>query len=250
MKNLIIANWKCNPTSLKEAKKLYSEISKKAKAKNAQVVICPPFAWLAVVSLKRNNGGCFLGAQNVCFEEKGAFTGEVSALMLKDLGVNYVILGHSERRKYFNETNLEINKKITECLKNNLKPILCVGETKQEFDAHLKPDVLENQLTEGLKSVAGEDIKNLVIAYEPVWAIGTGENCSVDETRASIAFIRKIITELYDKQTAENITIIYGGSVKSFNSGDYLKNAGANGLLVGGASLDASEFILIVKSAE
>ena len=241
---LIVANWKMNPATNKEAKKLFSETNKKAKAKNNEVVVCPPFAYLGL--LKGKN----LGAQNVCFEGKGAFTGEVSALMLKDLGVSFVIVGHSERRKYFNETNLQMNGKIKNSMEAGLKPILCIGETKQEFEAHLKPDVLETQITEALKDITKEQVKKIVIAYEPVWAIGTGENCSVDETMTSIVFIRKIISELYNREIADNMQIIYGGSVKSFNSADYIKHAGANGLLVGGASLDVEEFIAIVKSAE
>jgi len=245
MKYLIVGNWKCNPNTLKEAKKLYSDINKKAKSKFAEVVVCPAFVHLGLIK------GDNIGAQNVCFQESGAFTGEASAVMLKDLGVNYVIVGHSERRKYFNENNIDINKKIQQLLAQSLKPILCIGETKEEFDSHLKPEVLETQLTEGLKDINKDQIKNIVIAYEPVWAISSnaGENCSIDETMTSIVFIRKIITELYNREIADNIKILYGGNVKSFNSEDYLKNAGANGLLVGGASLDAEEFIEIVESA-
>lgn len=243
MKNIIIANWKCNPNSLKEAKKLYSDIVKNAKAKNTEVVVCAPFVYLS--QLKGDN----LGAQNVCMEEKGAFTGEVSVNMLKDIGVQYVILGHSERRKYFGENNIDINKKIKLCLQNNLTPILCIGETKQEFDLHQKPDVLETQLTEALKDIVKEGVEKIIVAYEPVWAIGTGENCSVQETLNSINFIKKIISELYDKKMSENVRVIYGGSVKSFNSGEYIKSGGVNGFLVGGASLDANEFSLIAKSA-
>ncbi len=246
MKSIIIANWKCNPNSLKEAKKLFSEVNKKAKAKNTDVVVCAPFVYLGL--LKGKN----LGAQNVCFEEKGAFTGEVSTLMLKDLGVEYVIIGHSERRKYFNENNLDINKKIKILLEAKLKPILCIGETKQEFEAHLKPEVIETQLTEALKDIKKEDVKNVIIVYEPVWAISSngGENCSVDETMTSVVFIRKIISELYNRDTSDIVKVLYGGSVNSFNSADYIKNARVDGLLVGASSLDLEEFSLIVKSVE
>lgn len=246
MKKLIIANWKCNPINLKEAKKLFNQINKKAKAKNTDIVVCAPFVYLGL--LKGKN----LGGQNVCFEEKGAFTGEVSALMLKDSGASYVIVGHSERRKYFGETNLHINGKIKNSLEAGLKPILCIGETKQEFEMHLKPEVLETQIIEALKDITKEQIKKIIIAYEPVWAISSnaGENCSIDETMTSILFIRKIISEKYNREIADNMQIIYGGSVTSFNSKEYIKNAGANGLLVGSASLNAEEFIKIVKSAE
>jgi triosephosphate isomerase len=246
MKNLIVANWKCNPINLREAKKLFNQINKKAKAKNTEVVICPPFVYLGLLEGKN------LGAQNVCFEEKGAFTGEVSALMLKDVGVSYVIVGHSERRKYFNETNLQINGKIKNSLEVGLKPILCIGETKQEFEMHLKPEVLETQITEALRDITKEQVKKIVIAYEPVWAISTSgsESCSIDEAMTSIVFIRKIISEKYNREIADNMQIIYGGSVTSFNSSEYIKNTKANGLLVGGASLNAEEFIKIVKSAK
>jgi triosephosphate isomerase (TIM) len=250
MKNIIIANWKCNPASLKEAKKLFNKVKKETeKIKSAQVVVCPPFAWLAVVSPKRNKGGLILGAQNVCFENTGAFTGEVSVLMLKDLGAEYVIIGHSERRKYFNETDVDINKKIKKSLDAKLKVIFCIGETKEEWEAHQKPEVLERQIAEGLKDITRDEIKNVIIAYEPVWAIGTGNNCSVDETMSSIIFIRKIVSELYNREIADNIKVIYGGSVKSENSEHYIKDSGANGLLVGGASLNPEEFIKIVRTA-
>ena len=249
MKNLIVANWKLNPISQKEAKTLLDKTKRGIKnIKNADVVVCPPFVWLAVAP-KRGKGGFIMGAQNCFWEEKGAFTGEISALMLADLKINYVIIGHSERRKYFNETDEQINKKIKKSLSAKLKPILCVGETAEERDSNKRAEVLERQITEDLKGVKKEEMKNIVIAYEPVWAIGTGNNCSVDETMGSILFIRKIISKLYKREIADNLRIIYGGSVKSENSGSYIKSAGANGFLVGGASLNAEEFVKIVKSA-
>lgn len=245
MKPLIVANWKMNPISQKEAKSLFDKIKKtKAKFKNAEVVICPPSVYLNLFK------GLLLGAQNVFFEEKGAFTGEVSCLMLKDLKVDYVILGHSERRKYFGETDEMINKKIKKSLSVKLKPIFCIGETKDEKDQNRKSEVLERQITNGLKGIIKDEMKNIALAYEPVWAIGTGNNCSVDETMGSVLFIRKILTKLYNRETADSTKILYGGSVKSENSGDYIKKSGANGLLVGGASLNAEEFVKIVKSAE
>ncbi|MEK7658725.1 MAG: triose-phosphate isomerase [Patescibacteria group bacterium] len=250
MKNLIVANWKLNPSTQKEAKALFQAVKKKAKVKNVEVVICPPFAWLAEGRRQAAEGGFILGAQNCFFEEKGAFTGEISVLMLKDLKIDYVILGHSERRKYFNETDEIVNKKIKKVLSANLKPILCIGETDEERQAGKKSEVLEKQITGGLKGVLRENAKTVVIAYEPVWAIGTGNNCSVDETMSSVLFIRKIISKIYNREIADNMRILYGGSVKSENSGSYIKDAGANGLLVGGASLNAEEFIKIVKSAE
>lgn len=244
MKPLIVANWKMNPVSQKEAKALFEGIKKKVKTKNVEVVVCPPFVFLPLLK------GLILGAQNVYFEEKGAFTGEISVSMLKDLKIEYVIIGHSERRKYFTETDEIINKKIKKALFAKLKVIFCVGETAEERDAGKKSEVLDRQIIQGLKGVTKEEIKNIVIAYEPVWAIGTGNNCSVDETMSSVLFIRKVVSKLYNREIADNTRILYGGSVKSDNSASYIKNAGANGLLVGGASLNAEEFSKIVKSAE
>lgn len=234
MKNLIAANWKMNPASKKEAKEIFEAIKKGVKKTSAEVVVCPPFVFLPELK------GLALGAQNMFYEDKGAFTGEISAGMLKDLGVEYVIVGHSERRKYFGETDETVNKKIKKALEVGLKVIFCIGETAAERDAGGKNEVLERQIKKGLDGI--NNLENINIAYEPVWAIGTGNNCSVEETKESLDFIRKFVKP--------DSRILYGGSVKSENSGDYIKKAGANGLLVGGASLNAEEFIKIVKSAE
>ena len=250
MKTLIVANWKMNPSTKKEAKKLFDSVRKSTKGiKNIEVVICPPFVYLSLFS------GLKLGAQNVFYlsadrqvKKSGAFTGEVSPLMLKDLGVEYVIIGHSESRKYLNETDEVINKKIKESLLIGLKPILCVGETDEEKNSGKKLEVLEVQITQALKGVMKSEAKNIVIAYEPVWSIGTGNNCSVDETMSSILLIRKIISKLYNREIADTTKIIYGGSVDSKNTNSYITQTGVNGLLVGGASLNAEEFIEIIKS--
>lgn len=240
MKPLIVANWKMNPQNAKEAKKLFEFVKRGIKTvKNAQVVICPPFVYLSELK------GLTLGAQNVSREEKGAFTGAISVLQLKDLKVEYIILGHSERRQYFHETDEAINKRVKKVLDAGLKPILCVGENMDED----KIVILEKQITEGLKSIPAKEIKNIAVAYEPVWAIGTRKNCSIDDTMGSVLLIRKIISNLYNREAANNMKILYGGSVNSKNSGEYIKNAGVDGLLVGGASLDAEEFIKIIKSA-
>jgi len=234
MKNLIVANWKMNPVSKKEAENIFNGIKKGVKSPSAEVVVCPPFVFLAQLK------GLTLGAQNVFYEERGAFTGDISAQMLKDLGVEYVIIGHSERRKYFAETDELINKKIKKSLEAGLKVIFCIGETQEQHDAGKRNEILEKQIKIGLSGI--NDLDNLNIAYEPVWAIGTGNNCSVEETKEAVNFIRKLVKP--------ETRILYGGSVKSENSGDYIKKAGANGLLVGGSSLNAEEFVKIVKSAE
>ena len=238
MKNLIAGNWKLNPTNQKEAKEIFDEIKAGIKNATAEVVVCPPFVYLALRSF--SEGGFALGAQNLFWEEKGAFTGEISGAMLKDIGAEYVIIGHSERRKYFSETDEIINQKIKKALDAGLKIIFCVGETEEEKTGGKREEVLQRQIQEGLKDVL--DIDNINVAYEPVWAIGTGNNCSVEETKESIEFIRKFVKK--------DTRILYGGSVKSENSGAYIKEAGSNGLLVGGASLDGKEFIKIIQSAE
>ncbi|MSU54621.1 MAG: triose-phosphate isomerase [Candidatus Staskawiczbacteria bacterium] len=248
MKPLIIANWKLNPSSLEEAKKLFGAIKRivtqKSIHKSVEVVICPPFIYLPLLK------GVTLGAQDTFWEEKGAFTGEVSPIQLKDLKVQYVIIGHSERRKYFSETDELINKKIKKALDAKLSVVLCVGETQEERNVNKTQEVIERQITEGLRGVSKLEIQNskLAVAYEPVWAIGTGNSCSPDQTMSSILLIRKIISNLYNRQLADEITILYGGSVTSKNSAQYIQGSGANGLLVGGASLNAEEFEAIIKS--
>ncbi len=249
MKPLIIANWKLNPSSLQDAKKLFGQIKRivaqKSVRQKVEVVICPPFIYLPLLK------GVTLGAQNIFWEEKGAFTGEVSAIQLKDLKVQYVIIGHSERRKYFFETDEIINKKIKKALDAKLNIILCVGETAEEKDANKTQEVIERQITQALRGLSKLEIQNskLVVAYEPVWAIGTGNNCSIDQTMSSVLLIKKTIVNLYNRQLADDVVILYGGSVTSKNSAQYILGSGVNGLLVGGASLNAEEFELIIKSA-
>ncbi|MCX6719520.1 MAG: triose-phosphate isomerase [Candidatus Staskawiczbacteria bacterium] len=241
MKNLIVANWKMNPNSQKEAKEIFDAIREGVRGMESEVVVCPPSVYLYASGF--GEGVVAMGAQNVYFEDKGAFTGEISVGMLNDLGVKYVIIGHSERRKYFGDTDEIVNKKVKKALEADLKVIFCIGETTEERDAGKKNEVLEKQIKIGLDGISNLKFQtsNLSVAYEPVWAIGTGNNCGVEETKDSVEFIRK---------TSGAERILYGGSVKSDNSGDYIKIAGANGLLVGGASLKAEEFIKIVKSAE
>jgi|SRR5581483_1006731 len=243
MKKLIVANWKMNPQSAKEAKELFAAIKKGLpKTANAKVVICPPFVYLPLLS------GIALGAQNVFYKEQGAFTGEVSPLMLKDLGVNYAIIGHSEAKKYLGETNEVINKKLAEVLLTHLEPILCLGETLEEKKVGKQKEVIEMQLQQALAGILAKDIKNLVIAYEPVWAIGTGNSCPPDQAMSAALLIKKTLTNLYNRSLADAVKILYGGSVTSATSKKYLDH-GFDGLLVGGASLDAKEFLAIIASA-
>ncbi len=245
MKNLIVANWKMNPENAKEAKKLFDAVKKGIRGiKNSDVVICPPFVYVS--SFKFHVSGLALGAQDVFWEDKGAYTGEVSPSQLQDEKVEYVIVGHSERRKYFGETDETINKKLKKVLAVGLKPILCVGENEGEDPS----SILEKQITGALKNISRDGIKHITIAYEPVWAIGTGNNCSPDKAMTSLLVIKKLISQLYNRELADAVRVLYGGSVSSQNSARYIKEAGFNGLLVGGASLKADEFTAIVKSIE
>lgn len=222
MKKLIIANWKCNPKTLAEAKRLFNNVKK------TKVIICPPFVYLTEFNYK------FLGAQNCHWKEKGPYTGEVSPKMLKDLGVKYVIIGHSERREYFNETDETINKKLKAALGAGLIPVLCIGEKKGE-DANR---VVENQLSNDLNGISEKDRNKIIIAYEPVWAIGTGDFCKPEDGKKVLNFLRQKLSN----------KILYGGSVNSKISAQYIR-VGFDGLLVGGASLKSNEFIKIVKSS-
>ena len=246
MKNLIVANWKMNPNSLEEAKDIFDGIKNGVAGAKSEVIVCPPFVFLAELK------GLTLGAQNVFYEEKGVLTGEISAVMLKDLGVEYVIIGHSDSRKHLGETDEIINKKVKKALEDGLKVIFCIGETAEERDAGKKNEVLEMQIRHGLDGISNFkfQISNLVVAYEPVWAIGTGKACGVEDAKKMKEFIEKVILNMFSQDMAKGVKILYGGSVNSQNSAGYIKSAGYNGLLVGGASLNPEEFIKIVKSAE
>ena len=238
MEKVIIGNWKMNPASKEEALELFAAVKKGIEDVKTTVVICPPFAYLSLLN------GLTLGAQNVSYEEKGAFVGQVSPSMLKDLGVEYVILGHSDVRSSLAETDAMINKKIKESLSIGLAPVLCVGEKEGED----KNQILETEVTEAFKNISAEEAEKVMIAYEPVWAIGTGKNCSVAETVTSLAIIRNTLSKLYSQDVAEKIKVLYGGSVTSENAASYLEQESINGLLVGGASLKPEEFIKIAHS--
>jgi len=252
---LIIANWKMNPLALKEAEHIFNVVRKGVRGiKEVKIVICPPFLYLEKLSQHLKNTSLFsLGAQDCFWEEKGAYTGAVSPLMLKNLGCRYVIIGHSERRRHFQETDEIINKKIKAALKARLKPILCVGEEASDFfndqGKVLKETslVIGEQLQMGLQDVPASRVREVIIAYEPVWAIGTGNPCLPDDALKASLFLKKILVKLYGRSTAEKVPILYGGSVTSQNAADYLQEMGLDGLLVGGASLNGTEMVRIVK---
>jgi len=212
------------------------------------ILVCPPFTALKSVYDLIKGSNIKLGAQNLHWEMKGAFTGEISPLMLKDVGCEYVIIGHSERREYFKETDDIINKKIFAALKVGLKPIVCIGEKLEERESGVTEKVLEQQITEGLKGLSNEDMENITIAYEPVWAIGTGKTATPEIANTTQSFIRNKIKEIFNENIAEKIRILYGGSVKADNAKALLEQEHIDGALVGGASLEAENFIKIIKS--
>lgn len=250
MKPVIIANWKMNPESLSEAKRLFGLVCKKVKGLGAEVVFSPPFVYFSVFS-SRVPDNVKIGAQTCFYEQKGAFTGEVSASQLSGLGCDYVIVGHSERRKYFNETDETANKKVKAVLENKMIPVLCIGETQEQRDAGQVQDVLKRQLEEGLREVLWAKVQRtgLLVAYEPVWAIGTGRPCDVEEGQKMQLLIKKILSGIYNQSVVSSIGVLYGGSVNSGNASGFIKEAGFSGLLVGGASLDDKEFSQIVKNS-
>jgi len=249
MKKIIIANWKMNPSKWKEAESLFESLKKKLKGlKKAEVVVCPPFVYLQELRKKRGSG-IKLGAQNCFWEEEGAFTGEISPKMLKDLGVKYVILGHSERRRLFAESNEIVAKKIRIILKFNLIPVLCIGETEEERKRGLTFEVLEKQIKESLKGVPKSKLGSVIIAYEPVWAIGTENPCSSDQASRAVLFIKKVIVKNFSREMSKKIKILYGGSVDSKNAKYYLIEDWIDGLLVGSSSLNSKEFSEIVRIA-
>ncbi|MCK4591959.1 triose-phosphate isomerase [Candidatus Parcubacteria bacterium] len=242
----IVANWKMNPVSFDEADNLIKTIKKGIKKSDSiSVVICPPTVYLSKIKV---NSDFELGVQNIFWEDKGAYTGEISAMMVKNLKVNHIIIGHSERRKYLNETDEMVNLKVQSVIKNNLISILCIGETIKEKQQDRTSEVIITQLEEALKNVELQVLNcNLQIAYEPIWAIGTGETPSANEIMSACLLIKKTISNLYGRETAEKIPILYGGSVNSKNAFDFIDKTGMDGLLIGGASLNGSEFVRIVN---
>ena len=241
---LIAGNWKMN-TTVGEAIALVSEMRPELnKMENVEKVIGPPFISLAAVYGLIKGSSIKLGAQNMYFEEKGAYTGEISSIMLADL-CEFVIIGHSERRQYFGENGETINQKVRAALKVGLKPILCVGEKLEDNEAGRAEKVVTGQLESALAGVG--DLDGLVIAYEPVWAIGTGRAATGEQANEIIGFIRHNMAKLHGKALAQNLRILYGGSVTAVNSTEFLKQPEIDGALVGGASLDASQFLSIVR---
>jgi triosephosphate isomerase len=240
----IAGNWKMN-TTVTEAEKLVLEmLDKLDRIEGVEKVLCPPFVSLVAINMMLQGSSIKLGGQNMYFETKGAYTGEISPVMLSQL-CEFVILGHSERRGYFGETDEIVNKKIKTALTNKLKPILCVGERLAENETGKTEEVINRQVTAALNGI--EPVRDLVIAYEPVWAIGTGKAASSAQAAATIQSIRDVVAKLWNKSIAQDLRILYGGSVTSANIAQFISHPEIDGALVGGASLKAEEFVSIVE---
>lgn len=247
-RTIVAGNWKMNK-DLNESVALVSEIKNLlGEDNNADVIICPPYTSLETVHTLIKDTNIGLGAQNMCAADSGAFTGAISASMIKSVGCEYVILGHSERRTIFGETDALINAKIKKALENSLIPIFCIGETLEERESGEMKNVIERQVKEGLKDISADELSQMIVAYEPVWAIGTGKTATPEQAQEVHEFIRGLLTEMYSSEFAENVTIQYGGSVKPENAKELLSQTDIDGALVGGACLKADSFVAIVKA--
>ena len=244
-KPIIAGNWKMHKTIAK-ALEFVTEVKDRVNNDKVEAVICAPFTLLKDLKQATKGTNIKIGAQNMHFEEKGAFTGEISPLMLKELDMDYVVIGHSERRQYFNETDETVNKKVLKALEVGIDPILCVGETLEEREAGNTKDVCKVQVEKALENVSKEDLAKVVIAYEPVWAIGTGKTATSEDANDVIAYIREVVANLYG-ELANEVRIQYGGSVKPSNVAEIMNQSDIDGALVGGASLEANDYVELVN---
>ena len=245
-KPIIAGNWKMHKT-IAEAVEFVNDIKDKVNNTDVEAVICAPFTLLKDLKEATKGTNIKIGAQNMHYAEQGAFTGEISAPMLKELNIDYVVLGHSERRQYFNETNETVNKKVIKALEEGIDPILCVGETLEEREDSETKNVCKEQTEKALVGVSAEDMKKVVIAYEPVWAIGTGKTATAEDANDVIAYIREVVKGLYGEEISEEVRIQYGGSVKPSNVAEIMNQSDIDGALVGGASLLASDYTELVN---
>ena len=245
-KKVIAGNWKMNKLP-NEAMEFISELAPLVKNTENEVILCVPYTDLFYSLLHTQDTNIKIGAQNMHYEEKGAYTGEVSGEMLKSIGVEYVIIGHSERRQYFAETDETVNKKLKKALSLELKPIVCVGESLEQRENGKAKEVVTTQTKLALEGLKNEEVEKTIIAYEPIWAIGTGKTATKEDANETIKWIREEIEKIYGKEVAESVIIQYGGSVKSGNAKDLFEMSDIDGGLVGGASLDSTEFAKIVN---
>lgn len=245
-KPFIAGNWKMNKT-ISEAKDLVGSLKEKvADIDNVEIGVCPPAIDLQAVKEKAADSNVKVGAQNMHWEKSGAYTGDISPVMIKELGLEYIIIGHSERREYYNETDDEVNKKVHAAFEHGLKPIICVGETLEERKANETREKVEKQVKAALKGLTQKQVSQTVIAYEPIWAIGTGESANAKQANQVISYIRDVIEEDY-LNAADDVRIQYGGSVKPYNIEEFMAESDIDGALVGGASLEAESFAAIVR---
>ena len=245
-KKVIAGNWKMNMLP-NEAIDFIEKFAPLVKNTENEVILCVPYTDLFYALLHVQGTNIKIGAQNMHWEESGAYTGEVSAKMLKSIGVEYVIIGHSERRQYFAETDETVNKKIKSALANDLKPIVCVGETLEQREQGITKDIITNQVEKALEEISADSLKDIIIAYEPIWAIGTGKTATKEDANETIKQIREKIAEKYGQNVADRVIIQYGGSVKSSNAKELFEMSDIDGGLVGGASLKPEEFSKIVN---
>lgn len=245
-KAIIAGNWKMHYT-VDEAVNFIEELKPQVVSANCEVVVCPTFVCLDAVKKAVAGSNIKVGAQNMYFEEKGAFTGEIAPVMLESLNIDYVIIGHSERRQYFNETDETVNKKLKAVFAHNMVPILCVGESLEEREGNITEEVIGRQIKLDLAGLTAEQVEKLVVAYEPIWAIGTGKTATADQANETIAFIRSVIAKVYGSEVADKTRIQYGGSVKPSTIKEQMGKSDIDGALVGGASLVAADFASIVN---
>ncbi|OEF99697.1 triose-phosphate isomerase [Vulcanibacillus modesticaldus] len=244
---IIAGNWKMNKT-IEETKEFIAAL-KDFSLENVDAVLCVPYTSLGILREQLNNK-IKIGSQNIHWEENGAFTGEISPLMLKELGVEYAIIGHSERREMFGETDETVNRRVHAAFKHGITPIVCVGEKLEEREAGKTKDVVKEQTEKAIANLSSEQVKKLVVAYEPIWAIGTGKTSSAEDANEVIGYIRKVIANQYDSQVANEVRIQYGGSVKPENIRSFLSQPEIDGALVGGASLKPESFMALVEGAK
>jgi triosephosphate isomerase (TIM) len=250
-KKILAANWKMNLTHVEADSFVQTFLSEIGEVNDVEIVIVPPFTSIPALAQTSEKAPFIrLGAQNVHWERSGAYTGEISATMLRALFVKYVIIGHSERRSLFEETDQTVNRKVSAALEAGLRPIMCVGESLAERESGLVEKVLHRQVEVGLKGIAADHVSEIVLAYEPVWAIGTGRTATPEQAEETHAFIRSVLAGLFDQSSADRIRIQYGGSVKPENTEDLMRKPDIDGALVGGASLDPRSFAQIIRATE
>lgn len=246
---IIAGNWKMNKT-IDETESFIKKISPLVEDANCTVLFCVPYTDISCALKESEGSSIYIAAQNCHFEKFGAYTGEVSAFMLKELGVKYVLIGHSERRQYFAETDATVNLRLKAALKEGLKAIVCVGESLQQRQDGITFEIISMQLKLGLKNLSEQDIKRVVLAYEPIWAIGTGETASADQAEQVCKYIRAVLETMFSKNVAQAVSILYGGSMNAKNCNDLLLKENIDGGLIGGASLEVESFYDIVKIAK